>query len=112
MQGSDRTLAAWLISLIGNELPATYDKKSLTAEARERDSEVTPEEISSMIDKLIKMGKIQLVNKETNPEDQVYGKEDDESESDSRLSDEPEDIVDRQMTGSTRKGFNFDAFDN
>lgn len=102
LKGGDRTLAAWLLSLIAQDLPGTHNKESITSEARERDSEVTPEEISSMLDRLVKMGKIKLVAKGVS--DEAVPDEQDEEENTTPDLD-PDDIVDRQLTGSSRKGF-------
>jgi len=106
-----RIACNYLLDTIREELPGFYNMQSLIAKANEEEAGLTDEEAKSWIKQLVKLGKITLVPKGTE-EDAVPDAEDDDTPTGSRsTSDAPEDIVDRQLTGSTRKGFNFDAFD-
>jgi len=106
-----RIACNYLLDTIREELPGFYNMQSITAKANEEEAGLTDEETKSWIKQLVKLGKITLVPKGTE-EDAVPDAEEDDTATEARpVSDAPEDIVDRQLTGSTRKGFNFDAFD-
>ena len=103
-----RTDANFIINTLKNDLSGTLTKEDLLSRLKEEDSEINTGEMSSLIDELIKKGKIELTDKqESSPDDSVPSRAEDDEDSTS-FSTDPEDFVDRQSLGASRKGFNVD----
>ena len=100
-----RTDANFILNTLRNELPGTLTKSDLLSQLKEEDSEINSGEMSSLIDDLIKKGKIELTDKqESSADDSVPNQAEDDEDSTSFKTD-PEDFVDKQSLGATRKGF-------
>ena len=101
----DRIAANYVIDTLKEELPGFFDKSSLFARAQEENSGMSERDVSVMIDKLIELNKVKYVPKSTSDEEEVVP--DREEDGGSRTADveDPRDFVDKQISGSTRKGF-------
>lgn len=106
----DRIAANYLLDTLKEELPGFFDKKSLFDRAQEENAGMSEREVSVMIDKLIELGKVKYVEKSSsNEEDIVPDRQEDESEKEN--INDPRDFIDKQISGSTRKGFSGGDFD-
>lgn len=101
-----RIAGNYLLDTIREELPGFFNKESIVSRAKEEDAGMSDEEISNVIDKLVKLNKISLVPKGTS-DDAVPDAEDTEDVPSGvkKEVEDPRDIVDRELSGSTRKGF-------
>jgi hypothetical protein len=101
----ERTEANYVLNKIKEYLPGTLDKKSLADNLKEDGEDtISPAELSTIVDKLVNKGLIQLVPKsESSEEDKLSINSDDSEEDKSEYSDTG-DITDK-FYGFTRKGF-------
>ena len=101
-----RIAANYLLDTIREELPGFFNKVALISRAKEEDAGMTDEEISNTLNKLIKLNKITMVPKGTDDEAVPDAEDaDDVSVRSKKDIEDPRDIVDRELSGSTRKGF-------
>lgn len=101
-----RIAANYLLDTIREELPGFFNKESLTSRAKEEDAGMSDEEITSTLDKLIKLKKITMVPKGTDDEAVPDAEDAEDAPIKSKKDiEDPRDIVDRELSGSTRKGF-------
>lgn len=107
----DRIAANYIIDTLKEELPGFFDKTSLFAQTQEENSGMSERDVSVMIDKLIELNKVKYVPKGTSEEEEIVPDREEEGGSSSAGVEDPRDLVDRQISGSTRKGFGGDNFD-
>lgn len=101
-----RIAANYLLDTVREELPGFFNKESLLARVKEEDAGMSDEEVTSVLDKLIKLNKITMVPKGTDDEAVPDAEDtDDVSVTSKKDVEDPRDIVDRELSGSTRKGF-------
>lgn len=107
-----RIAANYLLDTIKEELPGFFNKESLFSKVEEEQGGMSSEEVSTTVDKLVKLNKITLVPKGTD-EEAVPDAEDEDEQTTTKSKysvEDPQDITDRQLTGSTRKGFSSSDF--
>ena len=100
-----RTDANFILNTLRNELPGTLTKSDLLSHLKQEDSEINSGEMSSLIDDLIKKGKIELTDKQESSADDSVPTQAEDDEDSTSFSTDPEDFVDKQSLGATRKGF-------
>jgi hypothetical protein len=103
-----RTDANFILNTLRNDLPGTLTKEDLLSRLKEEDSEINSGEMSSLIDELIKKGKIELTDKQESSADDSVPSQEENDEDSTSFNTDPEDFVDKQSLGATRKGFNVD----
>lgn len=106
----ERIAANYILATLREELPGFFNKESLAAQVEEEQGGMSPEEVNSLVDQLVKKGKITLVAKSSS-EDAVPDEQDDEEHTSTTETEDPRDFVDKQISGSTRKGFEGGNFD-
>lgn len=107
----DRIAANYIIDTLKEELPGFFDKSTLFAKTQEEDAGMTEREVSVMIDKLIELNKVKYVSKSTSDEEDIVPDRQDDDSSKEPAIEDPRDFVDKQISGSTRKGFGGGDFD-
>jgi hypothetical protein len=107
----DRIAANYILDTLKEELPGFFNKSSLFARTQEEDAGMTEQDVSKVIDKLIKLNKVKYVPKGTSEEGEVVPDREDEDSSEKETMNDPRDFIDKQISGSTRKGFSGGDFD-
>ena len=107
----DRIAANYILDTLKEELPGFFNKSSLFARTQEEDAGMTEKDVSNIVDKLVKLNKIKYVPKGTSDEEEVVPDREDEDSSEKETMSDPRDFIDKQISGSTRKGFSGGDFD-
>jgi hypothetical protein len=107
----DRIAANYILDTLKEELPGFFDKNTLYSRTEEENAGMTERDVNVMVDKLVELGKIKYVPKGSSDEGEIVPDRTDGDEAERMDIEDPRDFVDKQISGSTRKGFDFSGFD-